>query len=508
MSEIEELKEDRPVEQSTSKLGERVPVAWRPVAAITAAAVVVHAAVITRYGWFGDEFYYVICGRHPAWGYADQPPLTPFLARLAAAIPLDDGLLGLRALAVVFQAGCIVLTAVLAAELGGRRRAQLIAAGAIAACPVFVGASLLFGTTVTDQFFWIAVLALVARALRLRTTRAWLFAGAVAGVGLENKSTVAVLLLGIGVGLALFRRPVLRTPGPWLAGALAVAIEVPNLIWDAQHRWINLSMTRSLSHKSGGPLGSLLVQLPELAIADAGVLLIALWILGARLLASADQRPHRWILTVAVVAAVLFTASGGKSYYPAPALAGLFAAGAVRVERSQSPRALRAPRTLIAITAATSVLTCLPVLPPKAANTIRALDPNVMDTYGWPQFVTEVAQATKALPPGVPIFTSDYEEAGALTILGPADGLHRAIASSHNNYWIWGPPPGSDTTVFTTGLPLTELKKICGTVTDLGQYTLPDGLRNDELDRGIGFDLCQDPHGTWTQLWPGLEHLD
>lgn len=508
MSEIMDLAQDGPARQGPAALGGRASVAWRPVAALTAITVLVHAAVLTRYGWFGDEFYYVICGRHPAWGYADQPPLTPLLARLAAAIPLDDGLPALRALAVACQAGCIVLTAVLTAEFGGRRRAQLIAAGAIAACPVFVGAALLFGTTVTDQLFWVAVLVLVARALRVGTTRTWLLAGLVAGLGLENKSTVAVLLLGIGVGLALFRRPVLRTRGPWLAGVLAVLIEVPNLVWDAQHRWINLSMARSLSHESGGPLGSLLIQLPELVVAGAGILLIGLWILGIRQLNSAGRHAHRWILSVAVGAVVLFTVSGGKAYYAAPALTGLFAAGAVRVERSDSPRGRRAWPTLIAISAITSVTTLLPVLPLQAANEFRSLNPDVMDTYGWPQFVTEVAQTTKTLPPGIPIFTSSYEEAGALAILGSADGVHRSVASGHNNYWIWGPPPGSDATVFTIGLSLADLDTMCGKVTQLGRYSLPDGLRNDELDRGIAFDLCQDPREDWAQLWPSLEHLD
>ena len=488
--------------------GERPSVAWRPVLAVTALAVVIHAAVLTRYGWFGDEFYYVICGRHPAWGYVDQPPLSPFLARLAAAVPLDHGLVGLRVMAVAFQAGCILLTAVLAAEFGGRRRAQAIAAGAIAASPVFVAASMLFGTTVTDQFFWVAVLVLVTRALRVGSTRAWLAAGLVAGLGLENKSTTAVLLLGIGVGFTLFRREVLRTKGPWLAGALAVLIELPNLVWDAQHRWVNLSMTRSLSHKSGGPLGSLILQLPLMATVYAGVALIMLWVFGVRQLKSADQRAHRWILVVAVVAVVLFTASGGKAYYPAPTLTALFAAGAVYVEHNGSERDRRRMPAVIALMMAISVVLCLPVLPPQASNKIRALNPNVMDTYGWSQFVTEVAQDTKTLPANVPIFTSDYEEAGALTILGPAAGVQRTIASGHNNYWLWGPPAGSDQTVFVIGIPLADLRKAFGKITEIGPYTLPDGLGNDETARGVAFYLCQDPNGSWAQLWPSLEHLD
>ncbi len=506
----ESLEATTPVvaQQSPKTAGGRAPVAWRPVLAVTALVVAIHAAVLTRYGWFGDEFYYVICGRHPAWGYVDQPPLSPFLARWAAAIPLDNGLVGLRILAEAFQAGCILLTAVLAAELGGRRRAQVIASAAIAVCPVFVGASILFGTTVTDQFFWVAVLVLVTRALRVGGGRAWLAAGLVAGLGLENKSTMAVLLLGIGVGLALFRRDVLRTKGPWLAGVLAVLIELPNLVWDAQHHWINLSMTRSLSHKSGGALGSLIGQLPLLATVDTGVALIGLWVLGLRQLGSAAQRPHRWMLSVAVVAVVLFTASGGKAYYPAPVLTALFAAGAVRIEGEGPDRNRRTLPAVLALVLVFSTLICLPVLPVAAANKIRAINPNVMDTYGWSQFTAEVAQDTKNLPADVPIFTSDYEEAGALTILGPADGVHRPIASSHNNYWIWGPPAGSDQTVFVIGIPVSDLHTLFKQVTEIGPYTLPDGLQNDETARGVAFYLCQDPKESWAQLWPGLKHLD
>ena len=54
---------------------------------VAAVAATVHLAVATRYGWFPDEFYFVICGRHPAWGYVDQPPLVPLLTRVAEALP-------------------------------------------------------------------------------------------------------------------------------------------------------------------------------------------------------------------------------------------------------------------------------------------------------------------------------------------------------------------------------------------------------------------------------------
>src|SRR5947209_8067860 len=113
------------------------PVAWRPIAVVASIAAAVHLTVVMRYGWHHDEFYYVICGRHPAFGYVDQPPAAPLLARFGAAA---GGLLGVRLLAVVAQVGCIVLTGVLAAQFGGRRAAQTLAAAAVAACPVFVAA--------------------------------------------------------------------------------------------------------------------------------------------------------------------------------------------------------------------------------------------------------------------------------------------------------------------------------------------------------------------------------
>ncbi len=485
-----------------------VPLGWGPLGVATVAAAV-HLAVATRYGWHRDEFYYVICGRHPAWGYVDQPPLTPVLGALAAALP--GGLWPLRLVAIAAQVACILLTALLAAEFGGRPRAQAIAAAAVAGTPIFVGASALYGTAGTDQAFWLLILVLVARALRLGETRAWALAGLAAGVGLLNKSTVVILLAGILLGLIMFRRDALRGPGPWLAGGIAVLLAVPNLVWNARHGWPNLEMAKALSRAQGGALGSV-QQLPILLVVLAGPLLVALWVIGIRFLVSPAGRRHRWVLVVTAVAVLLVTLSGGKPYYAAPMLAALYAAGGVRIEQVGLARGRVRRVGWVALTAASfvlAVLVWLPVLPVRAANAMRDISPVLVETYGWPQFVDQVAAAAAPLPPAVPIFTGNYGEAGALSILGPAAGVDRAVYSGHNNYALWGPPPGRPDTVLCVGrFKPGYLERFWAEVRKIADIRPPDGVDNAEKSGGATIYLCGQPRGDWAQLWPGLRHFD
>ena len=64
------------------------------VIALCSVKALVHLALAGRYGYHGDELYFIECGRHLAFGYVDHPPLIPWLARLADEI--GGGLVTLR----------------------------------------------------------------------------------------------------------------------------------------------------------------------------------------------------------------------------------------------------------------------------------------------------------------------------------------------------------------------------------------------------------------------------
>jgi hypothetical protein len=78
---------------------------------------VVQLALVHRYGYHGDELYFLDCGRHLAFGYVDHAPLVPWLARLSEG--LGGGLLLLRLPAILAGAGTLVLVALLVHEWGG-----------------------------------------------------------------------------------------------------------------------------------------------------------------------------------------------------------------------------------------------------------------------------------------------------------------------------------------------------------------------------------------------------
>jgi hypothetical protein len=484
--------------------------AWRPVLAVAVAELAVLIATASRYGYHRDELYFLQAGRHTAFGYDDQPPLTPLIGRASTAL-FGDSVRGLRVLPALAIALCVVLTALIARNLGGGRRAQLTASACLAASTIlFAGHQL--STATFDILAWAALLWLVSLILAGGDPRLWLAAGAIAGLGLENKHLALLLLGSLAVaGVVTRRRDLLRGPWPRLGGALALALWAPNLIWQARHGWPQLDLAGDISSEDPTAFRAGLLPFQLVVISP---FLAPVWIAGLLWLLRADEARRFRMLGagyLVLLAACLLVAA--RWYYPAGWYAALLAAGGVALERWLDSRAHRAVLVAaVAASAAVAAVVSLPVVPERNLHSTPVTDVNedVGEMVGWPRFVDALARVHDALPPSdrarAVIFTANYGEAGAVARFGPARGLPTAY-SGHNAYWRFGRPPDGARPVIVVGFEdpgyLARFFTGCRQVARFDNGLEVD---NDEQDGPIW--LCLGTREPWRQLWPRLRHLD
>ena len=187
-------------------------VALRPLLVVVSAKCALNFVFADRYGWQRDELYYAVAGRHLQGGYVEFPPVTALFSALARVV-FGWSLVGFRAFAILAGAATIVLAALVGRELGGGRRAQVIAAVAVAFSPLLIATNGLFQPVSFDQTTTMLLLWL---ALRLALGRgSWLAVGLAAGVGLETKYTLAVVLVLLLACFAVWRREVRAAPSGW-----------------------------------------------------------------------------------------------------------------------------------------------------------------------------------------------------------------------------------------------------------------------------------------------------
>jgi 4-amino-4-deoxy-L-arabinose transferase-like glycosyltransferase len=217
------------------------------VPALALGNALLHLAVILAgigsYGYFRDELYYVACGERLAWGYVDHPPLVALVARLATEL-FGTSPLALRILPILAGSGVVLMTGLLARELGGGRFAQGLAALCVVIAPAYLFTFHILSMNAFDVLLWALgawVLARIMRLLRTGDRRLWLAFGLIAGLGLLNKWSFLFFGFGVFAGLLLTpARRQLLTPWPWLGGALAGLLALPHVLWQIAHGWPTL----------------------------------------------------------------------------------------------------------------------------------------------------------------------------------------------------------------------------------------------------------------------------
>src|SRR5256886_5818941 len=219
--------------QSSSFLTQGMALVWL----IALAKLLFHIYFNNRYGYFRDEFNYIACGDHLGWGYVDQPPLIPFLIHISRAA-IGDSLRAIRFIPALASSLLVVQAALIARELGGKRFALFLSAITAVIAPQCLSNGSLLGTNCLEPNLWMGCAYFVVLAIKRNDSRYWLWFGVVAGIGLEEKYSIALLGFGVVVGLLLTeQRRAFLNKWIWLGGLAAFLIFLPNLLWNIHYHW-------------------------------------------------------------------------------------------------------------------------------------------------------------------------------------------------------------------------------------------------------------------------------
>ncbi len=484
--------------------------ATRWLVALAGVAFVAHMLVAANYGYFRDELYYIADGWHLQAGYVDQPLLMGWLAALLR-VTVGDGLVAIHVIPALACALIIIITGLMARELGGGRVAQLVAGVTALFTLDFMATGSIFSMDILDQLWWALTSLIVVRLVRRDAPRLWLLVGLVAAVALLTKLTV--LFFGFALVLALLVTPerrYLRTPWPWLGGGLAFLGLLPYLIWNALNGWPTVDFWHHYGGVGTAPLAFFAAQIGQMnpiafPLAVAG-LIFYFRRTGAR---------YRLLGWTFVFAYLMLTLMGTKPYFLAPAYPILFAAGAVVFERwAPRPQLAWIRPTYVAVLALVAILLApavMPILPP--ATTVHIYGPleqELADRLGWHSLTKTVEQVYDSLPPAqraqACVMASNYGEAGALSQLATPGRLPPVI-SGHNNYYLWGPGTCTGQVLIGVGYSPDDFKDTYATIVIAATQKCPYCV---SFEQDVPIVVASNPMIPidLAQLWPSVKHYD
>ena len=512
---------------------------WRLPLGFAVFKILLHLPFLHRFGIHHDELYFLACGRHLSLGYVDHPPFVPLIARLAEELAGGGPFLlqAMRLPAVLAGAASLAMMLLLVQRLGGGSFAQWLAGLATLAAPVFLRMNQMLNIPSFEPLVWLGVAHILVTLLllqpsesaaKLSTSRLvsapglWLAIGALCGVGLWIKHST--LFLGFGLAVAIVATPHrrhLRTPWPWLGGALALLLVSPQLAWQAANGWPTVEFLSRLNDGVMASISKLQFALGQLLYFNPVTAVV--WIAGLvvcfRRPADSVERFLGWIWIG--VFGLLFLIDS-KIYYTAPAYPAIFAIGAVAWERwtrAWSPKR-RWLRPVLLVNLLLGFVLMVPLSLPilsidsterfirgisfGAFDNVYELTADLRGQFGWQERTEGVARVWNALDDEErekAVLLGDwYGPAGAIDLYGPELGLPAAY-STHLSYHLWRTPP-ADTEIFVVaGENPDDLREFFEDVEVAETVDVPEG---NPWDRNFPISIARRPKVNVEEVWPAL----
>jgi len=477
--------------------------------ALASAVLIIHVVTGGRYGFHRDELATLDDAQHLAWGYVAYPPVTPFFGWISLKL-FATSLTGFRLFAAVSVSVAVVLTGLMARELGGKIGAQALAASG--AIPFALAAGSLMQYVSFDYLAWVACSYFFILLCKSRDPRWWLAIGGCVGFGMLTKYSMLVCAFAIVAGV-LFTdlRNDLRTKWLWLGLAASLLIFLPNLIWQIQNDFVSLDFLRHI-HERDVRIGRTKDFLPDQLQITLFTLPLAIVGLFFYFRSKRGQR-FRAVGCLYVIPLFTFLLAKGRGYYLAPAYPVLFAGGAVFLAEliaKQRP----VWRISLRLLAWASVLTTIffaaayfvPLAPIDSAWARRAFRVNndFREEVGWPELVEKLAQTRDSLGPEgrsrFGILAGNYGEAGAINLYGKVYGLPEPICGT-NSFWARRYSDPSPETLIVIGFSRQFGEQYFESCEVVGRITNKHGVANEETTDHPEILLCRQLRESWPEFW-------
>jgi hypothetical protein len=479
------------------------------VVAIAVAAAIVHIATNGRYGFHRDELQFLSDARHLDWGYVSYPPLTPFIERISLGL-FGLSMIGLRMFSVIGQAIVIVVSGLMARDLGGSRLAQIATALAVALSPLPIFEATEFQYTSFAFLWWALVAWFTIRLLKTENPRWWLAIGAALGLALLTKYSVVFFIAGILVGMAFSpARRYFASKWFWAGVAIALVFFAPNILWLIRHNFISYTFLQHIHTRDVGE-GRADGFLSGQFRVCANLFSAPVWLIG--LYAFLRDRRYRMVAFMYLVPLLVFWLDKGRFYYVAEAYPMLIAMGAVTCEGWLTHIPTWTQHTIEAVFFAglfTFGAYFFAGWVPLASNgPLRDFalkhSGDLREEIGWDELIKTVAGIRDSLPPdqqaNLGITTGNYGEYGAIEILGPAYGLPAPIGTT-NSEWLRGYPTTAPTTLIVLGITREEADSIFTGCRLAGHNGNSYGIKNEESQDHPDIFVCGPPRKPWSELW-------
>lgn len=452
-----------------------------------------YANAFAGYGIFRDELYYIACSNRLDLGYVDQPPLSIYILLLNRLL-FGDSIFALRLLPAVNSSLTVLITCLMTIKLGGKKTAIVISSAASIFAPVYLGMNSIYSMNTFDILLWSIAFYFIILIIKSNKTSDWIILGVILGLGLLNK--IGFLWLGFGFFLGIIftdKRKVLLTFKPYLCAFIAFIIFSPYITWNFNNDFAHIEFIKNATSGKYSNLNA--KDFIAGQILDMNPASVIVWLAGLYFFIFDRNGKMFRVLGIIYISTFLILIINGhsKAEYLSPAYTGLFAGGAVFIERITEVKLRWVKFVIVSLIVILGIIItplALPVLPvesyikysdklgftPSSSENkeLSELPQHFADMFGWEDMAKNVSGVYLTIPENererVLVYGNNYGEAGAIEFFSKKYPLPKVI-SGHNNYWLWGYGNMNDPIIIIIGGDKDDHLKIFEQVQEAGFHT-------------------------------------